>query len=71
MHNIGFCFLQVISVIYSFVMEYSKSQKGTECCSTEDMNTCIIVFKIELHIGDADITGLLNAVRDLELKTIK
>ena len=31
MHNIGFCFLQVIFVIiikYSFIMEYSKSQKG-------------------------------------------
>ena len=65
MHNIGFCFLQVISVIYSFVMEYQRVRKETGCCSREDMNTCIIVFKMELHIGDADITGLLNAVRVL------
>ena len=28
MHNICFCFLQVIFVIYSFIMEYSKSRKG-------------------------------------------
>ena len=36
--------------------------KETECCSTEDMNTCRIVFKMELLFGDADITGILNAV---------
>ena len=70
MHNICFCFLQVIFVIYS-LMKYSKRQKETECCSREDMNTCRIVFKMELLFGDADITGLLNAVRVLGLKTIK
>ena len=30
-------------------MEYSRVRKETECCSTEDMNTCIIVFKMELQ----------------------
>ena len=40
-------------------MEYLRVRKETECCSTEDMNTCIIVFKMELLFGDADITGLL------------
>ena len=28
MHNICFCFLQVILVIYLFIMDYSKSRKG-------------------------------------------
>ena len=28
MHNICFCFLRVIFVIYSFIMEYPKSRKG-------------------------------------------
>ena len=52
-------------------MKYSKSQKETECCYREDINTCRIVLKMELLFGDADITGLLNAVRVLGLKTIK
>ena len=52
-------------------MEYSRIRKETECCSTEDMNTCIIVLKMELYFGDADITSLLNAFRVLVLKTVK
>ena len=71
MHNICFCFLQVIFVIHSFLMKYSKSQKETECCYREDINTCRIVLKMELLFGDADISGLLNAVRVLGLKTIE
>ena len=52
-------------------MEYSKSRKGNRVLSREDMNTCRIVFKMELLFGDADITGLLNAVIVLGLETIK
>ena len=53
-------------------MEYSKSQKGNRVLLYKGyMNNCWLVFKMELLFGDADITGLLNAVQVLGLKTIK
>ena len=39
-----------------------KESERKQSVATKDMNTCRIVFKMELLFGDTDTTGLLNAV---------